>query len=261
MHSLLVGIVNVTPDSFSDGGHYANQDLALSHAKQLIADGADILDIGAESTRPGATPISAEEEWQRVGALLEELQKLDIQISFDSRHPANIKKALQLGIHIVNDVSGLENPEMIDAVKDSDAKLVLMHHLGIPSDKSVTLPANENQTELVLAWAKQRLAELESAGIARNRILFDPGIGFGKTAEQSLKLLQDIEQFKTLDVELFVGHSRKSFLTLFSNASPEERDEATLAASLYLASKGVKYLRVHNIAIHRRVWPLAEKLW
>ncbi|NBX02754.1 MAG: dihydropteroate synthase [Alphaproteobacteria bacterium] len=245
----LMGIVNVTPDSFSDGGNaFATED-ALAAIEKLIADGADIIDIGAESTRPDATPLSQEEEWERLDGLFLLLPKFagKVVFSLDTRHAKTAKKAVSYGMPIINDVSGFSDPEMVKAVRNSSCKLVVMHSLSVPADKSIVLPENVDVVAEVLAWGRERIAALEAAGIARERIIFDPGIGFGKTAPQSLALVNGIERFAELGVPLLVGHSRKSFL---AGIAPD-RDEATLAVSGYLALKKVDILRVHDVAAHR----------
>ena len=245
----LVGIVNITPDSFSDGGKALRPDDALAAIQQLIADGADIIDIGAESTRPGATPLTAEEEWQRLEPVLALLpRESSVEFSLDTRHPYTARKALA-HVDWINDVSGFADNAMIDAVKNSQCKLVVMHSLSVPADKNIVMPESADVIEELIAFAKQRISALEAAGIAHGRIVFDPGIGFGKTAKQSLDILHNIESFSVLGVPLYIGHSRKSFL----GGNPAERDAATLAISRDLAAHGIAYLRVHDVAAHARV--------
>lgn len=245
----LVAIVNVTPDSFSDGGvAFAPEDAARAIEK-FIADGADIIDIGAESTRPGATPLTAAQEWERLSPVLELLPRFadKVQFSIDTRHAETAKKSLAKGADWINDVSGFCDLSMVAAVKDSECELVVMHSLSVPADKNKVLPASSDPVQEVLAFARKRLDALQGAGIARSRLIFDPGIGFGKTAEQSKELLQRIAEFKTLGVKLFVGHSRKSFLGV------GDRDEATLAISRHLIAQGIDYLRVHDVARHKQL--------
>lgn len=248
----IVAILNVTPDSFSDGDEHFTPDAALRATQRAIEEGADVIDIGAESTRPGATPLSGEEEWQRLEPVLQHLPRVpSIEFSVDTYHPENATKALALGVDWINDVSGFANPAMIQAVKNSDCKLVVMHSLGVPADKNIVLSPEADPVAELLAFAKKRFAELEQAGIKRSRLIFDPGIGFGKTAEQSKILLERISQFKPLGVPLFIGHSRKSFLGI--SGSSEKRDTATLVVSRKLVGEGVDYLRVHNVKLHRQM--------
>lgn len=257
--SKLVSIVNVTPDSFSDGGKFIKPDAAIAAIAEHIEQGADIVDIGAESTRPGATPLSHAEEWERLEPVLAALPHfLDeaVQFSVDTRHAQTAAKALHYGVQWINDVSGFAHPDMIAAVKNSGCKLVVMHSLGVPADKNVTIPDIDDPVEVVLEFARHRITSLERAGITRDRILFDPGIGFGKTASQSLELLRRIAEFNVLGVPLLVGHSRKSCLSQFSM----NRDDATLVVSQYLAEKRIDYLRVHEVARHRQMLDVMESL-
>lgn len=244
----IVGIINVTPDSFSDGGEYRDAAAALRAIDAQIKEGAAVIDIGAESTRPGAIPVTPEEEWTRLAPVLEKLPQ-GVRYSMDTRHAETAKRALECGMHWINDVSGFADPAMVNAVRDTDCKLVVMHSLSVPANKNDVLPEGADPVECVLAWAQSRLASLEAGGIARWRLIFDPGIGFGKTAAQSLALLRGVTCFKMLGVPLLIGHSRKSFLA----ESALSRDEATLELSRELVRQGVDYLRVHDVAAHVRM--------
>jgi dihydropteroate synthase len=246
----LVGIANLTPDSFSDDGQYNSTQAALAHIMQLVEDEADSVDIGAESTRPGAVPLTHEEEWQRLEPVLNQLPT-PVVFSVDTRHPQTAAKALALGAGWINDVSGFANPAMVEAVKHSDCKLVVMHSLSIPADKNIVLSDSVDIIQELLSFIHTRVGYLENRGIAKERILFDPGIGFGKTPVQSAYILEHIAAFKPLGVPLYIGHSRKSFLGLPKDATNAMRDEATLAVSKKLIEYGVDYLRVHNVKAHR----------
>jgi len=249
----LVAILNITPDSFSDGGVFFKPDDALAAIARLITEGADVIDIGAESTRPGATPLSAEEEWARLEPVLSQIPRFaadTIAFSLDTRHADNARKALGYGVHWINDVSGFADASMVDAVKSSRCKLVVMHSLTVPADKSVVLPESADVVEELLRFARVRLQKLEKSGISRDRMIFDPGIGFGKTAKQSLDILRRIEEFNVLGVPLLVGHSRKSFLSEYHAGVSMSRDEATLEVSQLLMKQGVAYLRVHDVVAH-----------
>lgn len=252
----LVAIINVTPDSFSDGGQYEKPDSALAAIAAAISEGADVIDIGAESTRPGATALTAEQEWERLEPVLAGLSRfkgMHVVFSLDTRHAANAKKALGYGIKWINDVSGFSSPDMVHVAAGSDCMLVVMHSLSVPADTSVTLPEHADPISELLHFATDRFAALEAAGIERERIIFDPGIGFGKTAAQSLDIIKRIHELQVLDVPLLVGHSRKSFLSQYAAGVSQDRDEATLAISKQLAAEGVDYLRVHDIAAHRKL--------
>jgi 2-amino-4-hydroxy-6-hydroxymethyldihydropteridine diphosphokinase/dihydropteroate synthase len=242
----LVGILNITPDSFSDGGLFMNADHAFTRALEMVEEGAVVVDIGAESTRPGATPLSHEEEWRRLEPVLNKLLGSPISISIDTRHPATARNAADMGVAWINDVSGFASPQMIEAVAGSECRLVVMHSLSIPADRSITMQSSDIIAELV-AWADTQLGYLRSLGIAADRLIMDPGIGFGKTPEQNWQIVTRADVFKSLGVDVLMGHSRKSFLQV----PADKRDEATLEVSQGLIRKQVQYLRVHDVTAHR----------
>jgi dihydropteroate synthase len=252
----LVGIVNATPDSFSDGGKYH----PLEQVKSLIQAGASVIDIGAESTRPNASPLTAAEEWERLEPFLKEAITLchahQVKVSLDSYHPENIRNALPLGLDWVNDVNALHSPDMISALQAyPQADYVLMHSLGIPANPAIYVDENQDIVEVLMAFFVEKLGMLAHHGISHDRVILDVGIGFGKTAEQSLQLLRHMREFQALGCRLLVGHSRKSCLARFTqNAPAAERDGATLAVSLSLAKQGVDYLRVHNVPLHSQAF-------
>ena len=240
----LIAILNITPDSFFDGGKYNAPDLALQQAQKLIDDGADIIDIGAESTRPGAIPITTEEEWKRLEQILPLIIKLaknhNVKISLDSRNYQTIYKALECGgIDIINDVSGFSHPKMIELAAQSGKKIIVMHNLGIPADKNKIIPTDLDVIEVIIEWMAERLNLLLQSGVKQQQIIFDPGIGFGKNAAQSMAIIKNIERLKIFNLPLLIGHSRKSFLDYNENKTAE--------ISSYLAKKHIEYLRVHNI--------------
>ncbi len=248
----IVGILNVTPDSFSDGGLYTQLSEALLQTQRMIDEGADIIDIGAESTRPGATAISVDEEFGRLSQILDDVIKLahkhHVKVSIDTYKPKIAEIAINSGVDIINDVSGFTSHDMIDLVaKHKNIKLVAMHNLGLPAERSITLPENTDVIRHILNWGESLLDTLEEHGIKRSNVAIDPGIGFGKTALQSWYIVNNIEKLKECNAEIYVGHSRKGFLALDDN-----RDACTLATSLLLASKKVNYLRVHNVGLHAR---------
>jgi 2-amino-4-hydroxy-6-hydroxymethyldihydropteridine diphosphokinase / dihydropteroate synthase len=261
----LMGILNITPDSFSDGG-IVDADAIVSQARRLIENGAEILDIGAEASNPQASTIDAVTEWQRLENILPALiaardsMLIPPKISVDTRHVVVAKKALELGADWINDVSGLTNSAMRELVANHSCDVVMMHQLGIPATLTQVLPAHQNPVTPVYDWLEQQMTLLEKTGIARKRVIIDVGIGFGKTATQSLELLQHIDEFQKLETRLLVGHSRKSFLTLFTDKTPLERDVETLPVSLYLANQDVHCLRVHNVEHCARALRVARAL-
>jgi dihydropteroate synthase len=249
----LVGILNVTPDSFSDGGAFLEPDRALAHARELLEAGADVIDVGAESTRPGATPIDPDEEWRRLERVLPELCRMRDQsgrflISLDTRHASTLQRALPLGIDWINDVGGMRDAKMIELAAGSKARVVLMHSLTVPASPHEILSPDCDPCAVLLEWGERRASELQIAGIARDRIIFDPGVGFGKSASQSRLILDDIERLHALGLPLLVGHSRKSFI------GGDDRDATTLRFSAALAERGVQYLRVHDVSSHARMF-------
>lgn len=254
----LVGILNITPDSFSDGGQFLKPEEAVIKAESLVNDGAEIIDIGAESTAPSSKPIDAATEWARLYPVLTAIKNAENhfmikpKISIDTRHVLTAKNALMMGIDWINDVSGLDDPAMRDLIKHADVHCVIMHHLNIPERREHVLPRHQDPTKEVYEWGKNRIEELEQLGIAREKIIFDPGIGFGKMAEQSLALLNHVQMFKELGVRELIGHSRKTFISLLSPLSSTDRDIETMVISLYLAKQGIDYLRVHNVEMCAR---------
>lgn len=243
----VMGIVNVTPDSFSDGGKYSSVDLAVEHALQLISEGADILDIGGESTRPGADPVGLEEELRRVIPVIEALSKVTtVPISIDTYKPEVMRAAIQAGADIVNDICALREDGALEIVANSNAGVCLMHMQGIPQ----TMQTNPQYTDVV-AEVKQFLADRVEAclahGIARERIMLDPGFGFGKTTAHNVALIQHLDGFLELGFPLLVGLSRKSVLGRIAGGDEQQRLHAGLAASVISVMKGAKIVRVHDV--------------
>lgn len=249
---LLMGIINVTPDSFSDGGQFLPIDRAVSHAKKLISEGADILDVGGESTRPGAEPVDAESELRRVIPLIEQLSReVEVPISIDTSKAQVAHQALLAGASIVNDVTGLMgDPDMIDVCRKSDCGLVVMHMQGKPQTMQND-PTYDNVVAEICNFFRDRLTTLNAAGIDLHRVVLDPGIGFGKTAQHNIEILASIRSFHELGRPLLIGHSRKRFLKKVLGKDIEAREFGTVGVSVALAHQSVDILRVHDVGASR----------
>ena len=263
----LVGILNITPDSFSDGGKFNSFEGALNHLRELLKDGADIIDIGAESTRPKSTPISDEEEWKRLEKILPRIisevkifnktSNRKVQTSIDSYHFQTIKKSHELEIDIINDVSGLIDDKIIDLIAEKNITTILMHNLAIAANPSLIVNKNLNITEEILRWASTKIDYLTKKGVKKSQLIFDPGIGFAKDAAQSIRILKNIDAYRVLNLPLYIGHSKKSFLDAVNcsdfseNKKDLNRAEKTLVISKYLMKKGVDFIRVHDVKEHK----------
>jgi dihydropteroate synthase len=253
---LVMGIVNVTPDSFSDGGLHLQHDAALACAHQLIAEGADILDIGGESTRPGARPISVQEELDRVLPIIEGLRGASVPISIDTFKPEVMQAAIAAGAQMVNDINALQDASAMNIVAASNAAVCLMHKQGNPQ----TMQAKPNYQDVVCevsAYLRERISAAEATGIQRNRIVIDPGFGFGKTLEHNLTLLRDLKKLTELGVPVLAGLSRKSMLGAMTGQDVGQRLSASVAAALIAAQRGASILRVHDV----RATVDAFKIW
>ena len=248
----VMGIVNVTPDSFSDGGKYAATNLAVEHALKLVEEGAAILDIGGESTRPNATPVGLQEELDRVIPVIEALSKqVNIPISIDTYKPQVMQAAINAGASMVNDVRALQEEGAMQVVAKSNAGVCLMHMQGMPQTMQVD-PQYDHVVNDVIAFLQARLQASIGAGIAKERIVLDPGFGFGKTRVHNISLIQQLESLAALGQPLLVGLSRKSVLGQISTAQMTGNDidarlYASIAASVIAAQKGAKILRVHDV--------------
>lgn len=251
-----MGIVNVTPDSFSDGGNYFDPLRAVDHALQLVADGAAILDIGGESTRPYSEPVHESEELRRVIPVILKLAACaNTPISIDTSKPKVAAEAIAAGAEIINDVTGLENPQMLSVARETGAGLCVMHMQGTPQTMQNN-PQYGNVVGEILEYLAKRKSQLVAAGIAEEKICLDPGIGFGKTHEHNLELIRNSRQFLDLNSPILVGHSRKGFISkLFAGrdssstfAAESDRDAGTLAITLFLAQQGIPIIRVHEVA-------------
>ena len=250
--TLLMGILNVTPDSFSDGDRYFLPDAAIARAVQLIEYGADIIDVGAESTRPGATPISADEEFSRIEKILPVVTKLGVPVSIDTYKPEVAEKVLELGVDIINDVHGLEDSRMIDVAKKFGAPVIAMH--------------NEKCSEGdiigdVKKFFGRTLENCAAKDFDTTQIIFDPGIGFGKTYEDDITILRRLDELKfKQEITLAIGVSRKSFIGRATGLKIDERDEASGAVCVHAISKGIDILRVHNVKLISKMRLMADAL-
>ncbi len=249
----IMGILNITPDSFSDGGKYYDTECAIKHLHELINDGADIIDIGAESTRPGAKEVSADEQLKHILPVLEYINhnKIKTTISIDTRSAKVASECIKLGANIINDVSGLDfDPKMIDVLHNNpEIKIIIQHSKGLPEN----MQNNTQYTNLIdeiYIKLKEKIDFALSKGIKKENIIIDPGIGFGKTIEQNFEILSRWQEFKTLGCPILIGVSRKSLLNM-PQASNEEKDLYTLAINSPLIIEGIDYIRVHNVKIHK----------
>ncbi|MGL6074912.1 MAG: dihydropteroate synthase [Fimbriiglobus sp.] len=247
MKPLVMGVLNVTPDSFSDGGQFLARETALHQAQAMLRDGADILDIGGESTRPGATPVSQDDEVSRVLPVIESLAGAGRLLSIDTMKPEVAWRAVQAGASIINDVSGFRDPEMIRLATECDAGLVVMHMPGTPLTMNVS-PNYSDIVSEVFGYLREQTSRLLTAGVARERIAIDPGIGFGKFTEHSLTILANLEAFRALGFPIVLGVSRKGFLGRITGREVGERMPAGLAVASFALALGVAdVLRVHDV--------------
>ncbi len=243
---LVMGIVNITPDSFSDGGLHASTADAINHALQLVEDGADILDIGGESTRPGAAQVSEQEELDRVLPVIEGLRGVAVPISIDTYKPSVMHAALRAGASMVNDVNALLAEGALHAAAQSDAAVCLMHKQGTPQSMQQR-PVYRDVVDEVSAFLRERIAATEAAGISRNRIVIDPGFGFGKTVEHNLDLLRHLDRLSDLGVPILAGLSRKSMLGAITGREVDGRLAASVAVALLAVQRGAAIVRVHDV--------------
>ena len=247
--SLVMGIVNVTPDSFSDGGRFAEPAAALAHAKQLLAVGADLLDLGGESTRPGSSPVPAEEQWRRLSPVIEGLRRdaPDACLSVDTSSAEVARRALELGCHVVNDTSALGDPAMAPLVAKSGAGVVLMHMRGTPATMQND-PRYDDVVAEVGAHLTERRKLARDAGIAEEFVAVDPGVGFGKALEHNLTVLANLDRLETGGRPLVLGVSRKSFIGRVLDRPADQRLEGGLSATGVIVLLGARVIRTHDVA-------------
>ncbi len=256
-----MGILNVTPDSFSDGGQFDDPDTAIQHALAMVADGADILDVGGESTRPGSDPVPADEEVARTVPVIQALAREDVGVplSIDTRKADVARAALEAGATIVNDVTAGGDPDMFAVAADADAAMVLMHMRGEPKTMQVE-PAYEDVVAEVATFLESRLADAVNAGIEFERLCIDPGIGFGKALDHSLSLMKHLDALERLERPILVGPSRKAFIGKLLDLDVDERLEGTAAAVAFLVASGAHVVRVHDVREMARVSRIVDAI-
>lgn len=257
----IMGIVNVTPDSFSDGGRFIDPQRAITHARQLIVEGADIIDIGGESTRPGATPVSPQEEMDRVMPVIEGLRDCGKLISIDTRHASTMRAALAAGAGMVNDVTALTgDPDSINVISSSNALVCLMHMKGTPTDMQ-NKPSYVNVMREISDFLLRRIAFCEAAGIDKGRIVADPGIGFGKELIHNLDIIRCVSEFKKLGVPVLLGASRKRFIeAICPGAEMHQRLGGSLAVALWCLQQGTTLFRVHDVAATKQAFEVYQAI-
>ncbi|MBI5626367.1 MAG: dihydropteroate synthase [Nitrosomonadales bacterium] len=243
---LVMGIVNVTPDSFSDGGHHLQREAAIAHAQQLIAEGADIIDIGGESTRPGAQPVSVQHELDRVLPVIEALRGITVPVSIDTCKPEVMRAAIAVGVQMVNDINALQDTVAMKEVADGNVAVCLMHKQGDPQTMQ-RQPHYQDVVVEVRQFLSERIAAAEVAGIGRERIAIDPGFGFGKTLAHNLDLLRHLNNLRELGVPVLAGLSRKSMLGAITGQDVNRRAAASVAAALIAVQRGASIVRVHDV--------------
>jgi dihydropteroate synthase len=245
---LVMGILNVTPDSFSDGGRYHSLELAISHAEQMIAEGVDLIDVGGESSRPGVAPLPLDEELRRVMPVLYALRDCGKPLSIDTYKPEVMREAIAAGVDMVNDINGFRAPGAMEAVAEADCALCIMHMQGDPQNMQRD-PQYGDPVQEVTAFLHERVGAMEQAGVARERLSIDPGFGFGKTLEHNLALLRHVGRIQAeLGLPLLAGLSRKSMIGGLTGKPVEGRLAGSLAAALAATAQGARILRVHDVA-------------
>lgn len=260
---VLMGVVNVTPDSFSDGGAFLDVDKAVAHALKLEREGAQILDVGGESTRPGAKPVSLEDEQARVLPVIEGLKKAGTKalISVDTRNADTMQKSIDVEADIINDISALTyDPESLNVVSKVQIPVILMHMQGAP-DTMQDKPQYDDVVQEIFDYLSARIDACEAAGIVRNKIICDPGIGFGKTLEDNLTILKNMKKFQELGCPILLGASRKSFIEkTCPDASADQRLGGSIAAAITGLEQGVQIFRVHDVAETKQAFDILQAI-
>ncbi len=258
---LVMGILNLTPDSFFDGARYTTLDAARARAQQMVEEGADLIDIGGESTRPGTTPVSAAEELKRVIPVVHALRQIGIPLSVDTYKPQVMRAALDAGADLINDVRGFRQPGALDAVRVSNCGVCVMHMLDTPQTMQ-RAPSYQDVVAEVAGFLRERVETLEASGIARARIAIDPGFGFGKTVAHNFQLLAQLSNLALPRIPLLAGLSRKSMLGAVTSRAPDERLAASIAAAVCAAQRGARIIRAHDVGSTvdaLKVWDEVQK--
>ena len=259
--TLIMGVLNITPDSFSDGGLYLDKEEAVAHGLRLVQEGADLLDIGGESTRPGSKPIGLEEELRRVIPVIESLAKqVDVPISIDTYKAAIAQQAIEAGAEIINDISGLSlDPSVAQVAAREKVPLIVMHMRGVPETMQKDVHYDSLFSE-ILQYLKESIREAESAGVDPRQIIVDPGIGFGKTVEDNLQIIKNLQEFRILGKPILVGTSRKTFIGKILNAGAMERLEGTLSSTAIAVFNGAHIVRCHDVGQARKAITVADAI-
>ena len=256
--TLLMGVLNVTPDSFSDGGKFFEPEVAIDHGVEMAEQGADIIDVGGESTRPFSDPVPPEEELRRVKPVVEKLlQRIDVPISIDTRRPNVARELVGMGAQMVNDVSGLRDEEMISAVADLNVPVVIMHMLGTPKTMQEK-PEYKDVMGEICAYLRGQVENAVKGGVQRENIILDPGIGFGKTVEHNLEIIRRLGELRSLGFPILVGTSRKSFMGKILGVDEAQRMEGSLAAMVSSILNGADIVRVHDIEESKRATKIVD---
>ncbi len=258
--TLVMGVLNVTPDSFSDGGKFLEPDAAINHGEEMAKQGADIIDIGGESTRPYSDPVSLDEELKRVRPVVEELlQRIDVPISIDTMHPEVVKEIVEMGAQMVNDVSGLRDEQMISTIAELDVPVVIMHMLGEPKTMQEK-PEYKDVMGGICRYLRNQVDAAVRGGISREKIIVDPGIGFGKTIEHNLEIIRRLGELRSMGLPILIGTSRKSFIGKILDVDETERLEGSLAAMVSSIQNGANIVRVHDVEESVRVARIADAI-
>jgi dihydropteroate synthase len=261
MKTRIMGILNVTPDSFSDGGKYRALPQALTHAERMISEGADIIDVGGESTRPGSEPVTLQEEMDRVLPVVEQLVKMNTRISVDTTKSELAHEALRLGVGMINDVSGLQyDPALADYVAQYNAELVIMHMKGVPKTMQEE-PYWQDIVRDIKAFFQDQVSLALNRGVKKEKIILDPGIGFGKRLVDNVDVLKNIGEFKAMGFPVMIGASRKSMIGMISGAEIDDRLAGSLAIACIASLRGADILRVHDVAETVQALKVINEIW
>lgn len=256
--TLIMGILNVTPDSFSDGGLFVDTNMAVEHGKKMVSDGADLIDVGGESTRPGSKPVSVKQEIDRILPVITQLlDEISVPLSVDTYKPQVADTCLKKGAHLINDITGLTNPKMRHIIAKYNAPIILMHMKGTPRTMQLN-PSYKDIIGEIKTFLQKQIALAQRIGI--RKIIIDPGIGFGKTVKHNLQILQHLDKFKELGYPILIGPSRKSFIGTLTGLSVKERLEGTLAAVTIASMNGANILRIHDVKECKRALQIADAI-